>query len=92
MSTRLLIGREAGCDDERVAMFDSVDGRAFGPTFRSEEDAQSFLEWFAANPWRRPSGLTFSDPRGLAAFELDEAVSKWRRSRAMTPRLELGAR
>ncbi len=67
-------------------MFDSVTGVAFGPTFQSEEDAEAFLRWLAANPWRRPSGLTFRDPRGLAPFELAEAIAAWRASRGQQPR------
>ena len=32
-------------DGSKVAMYDSVSGFAFGPTFDTEGDAESFLEW-----------------------------------------------
>ena len=87
MGVRLIVGVEAGTEDDRVAMFDSVTGVAFGPTFRSVDDAESFLTWLREHPWRRPSGLTFTEPLGLSAFELGEAVSAWRRTRPIQPRL-----
>lgn len=43
MGVRLVVGHENGTDIPLIAMFDSVTGFAFGPTFRSVEDALSFL-------------------------------------------------
>lgn len=32
-----------------AALFDSVSGFAFGPTFEDEFEAQDFLDWYLAN-------------------------------------------
>lgn len=36
-------------DSTHVALYDSVTGRAFGPTFESEEHAEDFVEWCCNN-------------------------------------------
>jgi hypothetical protein len=41
---RLIIGDGTG-DSDRVALYDSVSGWAFGPIFTCEEDAEAFLEF-----------------------------------------------
>lgn len=35
--------------EKRVALFDSVTGFAFGPTFSSQDDAESFLDFVQHN-------------------------------------------
>lgn len=53
-------------DAEHVALYDSVTGTAFGPTFMSESDAADFLDWLEV------------DPRGLAAWVLGDCFEAWR--------------
>lgn len=48
-------------DDTHVAMFDSVTGFAFGPTFDNEEDALDFIEFLHDRGFTEPRGLTDPD-------------------------------
>ncbi len=80
MTIRFLEGRVVGTEDERVVLFDDVKGAAFGPLFSSTEEASGFLLWLVEHPIRRPSGVTYRDPRGLADFELADAVERWRKA------------
>ena len=47
MGVRFIIGEEGETD--RVAMYDSVTGWAFGPVFDSPDRADHFLDWLAEN-------------------------------------------
>ena len=57
MSVRL-----TGEEDAPVALYDSVTGWAFGPTFPSLEAAREFLDWM--------DGRNVSDPRGVSPVEM----------------------
>ena len=56
-------------DSEHVAMYDSVTGTAFGPTFESHAAAEDFLQWLA--------GKTFVDPRAIPVQELNDLHTEW---------------
>jgi len=55
--------------EKKVALFDSASGWAFGPTFDSETEADSFLEYV--------EDMTGLDPRMLHTDRLDELYMKW---------------
>lgn len=54
----------------RVALYDSVSGFAFGPTFEDEDEAQAFLEWWEANGDGR-------DLRALSDPELEDTAATY---------------
>ena len=56
-------------DLETVALYDSVSGYAFGPTFDSEEAAQDFLDYTAA--------LETPDPRLWDDETTDRLYQLW---------------
>lgn len=60
-------------DSETVALYDSVSGFAFGPTFDDEEQAQDFCDW-----WHTYDDAV--DLRRLTDRELEEAHSRWHRA------------
>ena len=68
MGVRLLIDR----DESRAALYDSVSGFAFGPTFESPEQAEDFLEYVAGEDGR--------DPRVLPSPLLEELHAAWHRA------------
>lgn len=43
MGVRMIVSDRPG-ESDRVALYDSVSGWAFGPVFPNEEDAQAFLD------------------------------------------------
>ena len=70
-------------DEETVALYDSTSGVAFGPTFRSEAEAEDFLVWceFRARPREAgtfPSLRVTNDPRNMPPAELHWAVARFR--------------
>jgi len=56
-------------DEQHVAIFDSVSGTAFGPTFSSSSSAQDFLDWLP-----RSEG----DPRDMRETRLMQLFDRWR--------------
>jgi hypothetical protein len=72
-------------DEQKVALFDSVSGLAFGPVFDSSNDATYFLTWLAH---KEKQGSTFkfgfdnirflADPRIYRFNELMEVVRIFR--------------
>lgn len=52
---------------DRVALYDSVTEIAFGPTFRSVEEAEAFLRWYPG-----------PDLRTLSVALLDDWIKRWR--------------
>ena len=54
--------------DPKVALYDSVSGFAFGPTFDTSEEAENFLEWSRD---RSPDLRTLTDP------EISKLHSLW---------------
>jgi len=59
--------------DRRVALFDSVTGVAFGPTFADEDEAEAFLRWAAGR---------IAELRRASDADLVRLVATWRRERA----------
>lgn len=59
--------------ESRVALYDSVTGYAFGPTFADEDEASSFLDWLERY---------HADPRALRISELENAYARWYALRA----------
>lgn len=57
-------------DEGVVAIFDSVSGFAFGPTFADEYEAESFLAWLVQNDGR--------DARSIPLDTLGERVAAFR--------------
>lgn len=57
-------------DENVVALFDSVSGWAFGPTFDSTQSAELFLDW------TETQGVPDGDVRSIPIEKLDEL---WRR-------------
>lgn len=55
--------------ERKVALYDSVTGKAFGPVFDSEEEADSFLNWLDLQG--------YGDARSLTAATLDEEYAAW---------------
>ena len=62
-------------DERHVALYDSVTGLAFGPTFESTEHAEDFLRYFA--DWDE-SDHPVSDPRSARPGNLAAAHGEWR--------------
>lgn len=67
-------------DSEAVALYDSVTGYAFGPTFPSEEAAQDFLQFTEEYP----------DPRTWSDQTMDLHFRDWVAARGEPYGLELG--
>jgi len=68
--------------EDKVALFDSVTGHAFGPVFDSEWEAEEFTDWFQ----RRVEDGTYqaqTDLRQYRGSDLDALVNKWRDSLEM---------
>lgn len=57
--------------ESRAALFDSVSGWAFGPTFNTEEEAEDF----------RAFATHHHDLRLLNTFRLQDLLRSWRESR-----------
>ena len=62
--------------ESKVALFDSVTGWAFGPTFDTADEADDFLEWFG-----HAEGWAADDPRDLRDPVLARAHSRWAKQR-----------
>lgn len=77
-----LTGRRAGAgrrhDAETVAMFDTVTGWAFGPTFDGRGEARRFLAF--ADGQLGPD----REVRNLSGVELEELYRAWLRSEDRT--------
>jgi len=56
-------------DDKTAALYDSVSGFAFGPTFGTNEEANDFLQWAT-----KRAG---ADLRGLSDRELTDLKREW---------------
>ena len=63
-----LTTQNVNSDNERVALYDSVTDFAFGPVFRSAEDAKSFLNWTAGG----------EDIRNWSDRRLETAWGEWK--------------
>ena len=60
-------------DAKHVALYDSVSGIAFGPTFDSDLDAEAFLDWLADNE--------VGDARALSETVLNAAAARFETER-----------
>jgi len=58
-------------DEKVTALFDSVSGWAFGPTFDSPDAAQAFLDWCEMQ------GVQGGDVRRVPLPELEELESRY---------------
>lgn len=67
MGVRLIVGSYEG---DKVAMFDSVSGFAFGPVLDDEDEAESFLAHLKTVDDR--------DPREIPDEELTEHLNEFR--------------
>lgn len=56
-------------DIDNVAIYDSVTGFAFGPTFNCEDAAGDFLSWLDSNDEK--------DPRLMTNSELESKFGEW---------------
>ena len=56
-------------DESRVAIYDSVSGFAFGPTFADADDAVSYLDYL--------NDVTDLDPREQTDRQLEGFLSGW---------------
>ena len=65
------MGTRTTASEDVVAIFDSVTGWAFGPTFENQEDAESFLEFAARDGGR--------DVRTYDQGELEQVHIQWLR-------------
>lgn len=72
MSVRLIVDERANAGSDRVAMYDSVSGWAFGPVMDGEETADAFLAF---------CNQRHGDPRSLTDVELGGAWSDFNRER-----------
>lgn len=64
-------------DEDVCALFDSVSGFAFGPTFDNSDDAQDFLDYLATYG---------SDPRSLSDAHMSAHYEAWtQRNRENNP-------
>jgi hypothetical protein len=63
------MGVRTTSSEEVVAIFDSVTGWAFGPTFSNEEEADSFLAFVSRWGGR--------DARSLSDAELENVYAQW---------------
>lgn len=55
--------------ESRIALFDSVTGFAFGPTFHSDEDAESFVAFVR--------DIANQDPRAVSQARLSVYFDRW---------------
>ncbi len=62
-------------NDRKVAMYDSVSGFAFGPTFDSEDEASEFVDFLYEE--------YDSDPRALNDKEMEEALIKFEKRKVI---------
>lgn len=62
MGVRMIVSERAGSTD-RVALYDSTSGWAFGPVFSDEETAQAFLDSLP------------NDARSYSTFDLGQLYS-----------------
>lgn len=76
--------------ERKSALFDSVSGLAFGPTFNSDEEAEAFLAWLVEQENKeRTFVMGFdllyfpSDPRKVRIHELEEMVRIFQDESAM---------
>lgn len=60
-------------DDETVALYDSVSGFAFGPTFESPEMAMSFCKW--------SEDMDEPDLRTMSQITLSDLHNEWHKNR-----------
>jgi hypothetical protein len=56
--------------ENKVALFDSVTGTAFGPVFDDEMQCDAFMEWMT-------SEREVDDARALSASELEGLHAEW---------------
>lgn len=61
-------------DEDVCALFDSVSGWAFGPTFADSDEAESFLKFLQKND--------ADDARALTQVELGDWHDKWLAARS----------
>lgn len=67
------MGVRTTASEKVVAIFDSVSGYAFGPTFYDEEAADSFLAF--------ADGYSDKDLRAMTDAELSEVYESWLKER-----------
>lgn len=81
MGIRICEGKEAGTEREMAVLFDSVTGWAFGPRFKSADEADSFVG-FCTSQGKRPEKMAVSDllqlhDQWLGAYSAKMAREVW---------------
>jgi accessory colonization factor AcfC len=56
-----------------ASLYDSTDGKAFGPVFDTVEEADAFLDWYN---WADNENNT-ADLRELEPLQLETLIDKW---------------
>ncbi len=81
MSVRVL------SDDDQTCLYCSTSMWAFGPIFRSRQEAEDFLAWFQTTPLLDDLKITWigerHDPRSLTDNQLEIAYSRWLTARPL---------